>query len=192
VGVIVPPNSLGGAQPLFSFYTYQVAPEHVNQALVNLSAVRIPPVLALDVSFIDALITRLIAQFSAIPTLVGLLSLVAAAVIMANTVALATLERQKQIGVLRAIGLSARRSLGVLLLESSIIGLLSALLGIGLSALGVALMTSLGGTPIPLPSDARLVALALLVSALLIAFFATLLSASGALRARVMDVLRYE
>ncbi|MCS6835516.1 MAG: ABC transporter permease [Anaerolineae bacterium] len=192
VSVVVPPDSLGSAQPLYTLYTYQVAPEHVNQALVSLSAVRIPPIIALDVSFIDTLISRLIAQFSAIPTLVGLLSLVAAAVIMANTVALATLERQKQIGVLRAIGLSARRSLGVLLLEASLIGLLSALLGIGLSALGVALMTGLGGTPIPLPTDARLAALALLVSALLIALFATLLSASGALCARVMDVLRYE
>jgi len=192
VSAIVPPDSLGSAQPLFSFYTYQVAPEHVNQALVSLSAVRLPPIIALDVSFIDTLIARLIAQFSAIPTLVGLLSLLAAAVIMANTVALATLERQKQIGVLRAIGLSARRSLGVLLLEASILAVLSALLGIGLSALGVALLTGLGGTPIPLPDDARLAALALLIAALLIAFFATLLSASGALRARVMDVLRYE
>ena len=47
--------------------------------------------LAIDVQFIDGLIGRLIDQFAAIPTIVGLLSLFAASVIMANTVALSTL-----------------------------------------------------------------------------------------------------
>lgn len=191
IGVLVPPDSLP-AEPIFSIFTYQVEPEQVNAVLVALSTIRIPPTLSLDVTFIDTLISRLIDQFSAIPTLVGLLSLVAAAVIMANTVALATLERQKQIGVLRAIGLSQRRTLGILLWETAIVGGLSAFLGIGLSALAVAFFTGQAGTSLPLPSDARLTALALVLAAFSIALLATLLSAGSALRARVMEVLRYE
>ena len=125
-----------------------VAPENVEQVLTNLSTV--PLVLAVDVSFIDSLMTRLIEQMSAIPTLVGVLSLGAAAVIMGNTVSLATLERRQQIGVLKAMGLKRQRVLRVMLLENIVIGLLGGLLGIALSALGVGLMTALGtGVPVP-------------------------------------------
>lgn len=191
-GAIVPPESFSGAAPQFQLYTFQIAPEHVNEALVELSTIRIPPTFALDISFIDSLITRLIDQFAAIPTVVGLLSLFAAAVIMANTVALATLERQRQIGILKSIGLKSRRVLTIMLIETGIIGLLSAVLGIGLSSLFVTFLTGLGGTPIPVPNDARLVAVALVIAALLIAWLATFLSASVAVRERVMNVLRYE
>lgn len=47
---------------------------------------KVPLVFAIDVSFIDGLLKRLIDQLAAIPTIVGILSLIAAAVIMANTV----------------------------------------------------------------------------------------------------------
>ncbi len=174
----------------FTIFTYLVEEEYTNEALVALSS--IPIVFSLDISFIDSLLSRLITQFAAIPTIVGILSLFAAAVIMANTVALSTLERQRQIGILKAIGLKARKVLTVMLIESSIIGLLSAVLGIGLSIIGVALFTSLGGTTIPLPQDARLTGVALVVIAILIGWLATFLSARVALRERVMNVLRYE
>ncbi|MCU0514584.1 MAG: FtsX-like permease family protein, partial [Anaerolineae bacterium] len=191
-GTIVPPGSLGSATPEFQFYTLQVEPRHVNEALVALSTIRLPPTFALDISLIDNVLQRFITQFAAIPTVVGILSLFAAAVIMANTVALATLERQRQIGILKSLGLKSRRVLTVMLIETGIIGLLSATLGIGLSSVFVTVITAASGTPIPLPDDARLVALALVIAAVVIAWGATFLSASVALRERVMNVLRYE
>lgn len=189
---LVPPDSLEGQRSDFTLNVLRVSDEHLNRVLLDLSAL-VPPVLAIDITFIDGLVQRLIEQFSAIPTLVGLLSLLAAAVIMANTVALATLERRRQIGVLKAIGLKGRRVLLIMLLENTLVGLLGGVLGIGLSALGVAIMTALGvGDAIPIPSDATTTAVLLVIASILIAWIATLASAEVALRERVTNVLRYE
>lgn len=190
--VTLPSDVLNNIGPLLRFYTFDVQPEHVNEALLALAGIRIPPTFALDVTFIDSLLGRLIDQFAAIPTVVGLLSLLAAAIIMANTVALGALERRKQIGILKALGLQSRRVLLVMLLESSLVGLLSAVIGIGLSSLFVALFTSITGTPIPLPRDARLTALLLLVASVLIGWLATFLSANIAVREHVMSALRQD
>ena len=188
---LIPPAVLPASRPAdFTLYAYQVPEAALNRALAQLSSVIFA--LAVDVQFIDGLIGRLIDQFAAIPTIVGLLSLFAAAIIMANTVALSTLERRRQIGILKAIGLKSRRVLQVMFIESSLIGLLSALLGIGLSALIISLLAAAGGIDIPLPSDARITAIALLVASVIIGWGATFLSARVALRERVMNVLRYD
>ena len=188
---LVPPDVLPSSVAAgFTLYAYQIPEAELNRALAELSTVIFA--LAIDVQFIDGLIGRLIDQFAAIPTIVGLLSLFAAAVIMANTVALSTLERRRQIGILKAIGLKSRRVLAVMFIESILVGLLSALIGIGLSALLISLLSAAGGIDIPLPTDARLTAVALLVAALLIGWTATFLSARVALKERVMNVLRYD
>jgi putative ABC transport system permease protein len=153
----------------------------------------LPLVFSIDISFIDNFLGRLIDQMSAIPILVGLLSLGAAAVIMANTVALATLERRRQIGILKAVGLKGGRVLRVMLLENTIIGLLGSLLGLGLSALGVWLMAQLSAQlALIVPTDAMPVAALLLFVAILIAWIATVLSARAVVGERVTSVLRYE
>ena len=186
----IPPDSIE-ARSEFGFNVLQVESENLNNVLLTLS--ENPLVLSLDISFIDSLVSRLINQFSAIPTLVGLLSLLAAAVAMANTVSLATLERRRTIGVLKAVGLKGGRILRIMLLENTLIGLLGGLLGIGLSALGVALMTALGqGVPIPVPREAAPVAIALVIAAIAIAWTATFLSARPAVSEPVNNVLRYE
>ena len=188
---LLPPEVLPSSAAMdFTLYTFQVPQAELNRALAELSALIFA--LAIDVQFIDGLIGRLIDQFAAIPTIVGLLSLLAAAAIMANTVALSTLERRRQIGILKAIGLKSRRVLQVMFIESSLVGLLSAILGIGLSALLISLLAASGGITIPLPTDARLTALALMIAALLIGWIATFLSARVALSERVMNVLRYD
>lgn len=190
-GVILPPETVPES-PAFQLYAFQVEPDNINEALVALSTIRIPPTFSLDVTFLDSLLSRLIDQFAAIPTVVGLLSLLAAAVIMANTVALATLERRRQIGILKSLGLKNYRVLLVMLIETSIIGLLSAVLGIGLSSVFVTIFTGISGVPIPLPVNARLTAALLVLAALIIGWVSTLLSAGPAVRERVMNVLRYE
>ncbi len=169
----------------------EVADDQLNTVLQGLS--QQPFLLALDMTFVDSLLVRLIEQMSAIPTIVGLLSLLAAAVIMANTVSLATLERRQQIGILKAMGLKRSRVLRVMLLENTVIGLLGAGLGIAISSLGVSLMTALGtGIPIPLPEEALPLTIGLIVAAVVIAWLATFLSARVAVNERVAQVLRYE
>src|SRR5690606_5878814 len=96
-GPILAPDAVEGiANPIFQFYAFDVDLDAVPNAVTELSAVVVPPTVALDVRFIDSLVGRFITQFAAIPTIVGILSLVAAAVIMANTIALSTLERRRQ------------------------------------------------------------------------------------------------
>lgn len=189
-GAYIPPN-IPGLDNAYIIDVIQVDTEYVNDLLLNMS--KIPLVFAVDVTFIDGLIRRLIEQLAAIPTVVGILSLLAAAVIMANTVALAILERRRQIGILKAIGLKRGRVLRMMLLENTIIGLVGGVLGIGLSSLMVSIITALGaGVVIPIPSEATLITIGLIIAAVLIAWLATLLSARVAVRERVLRVLRYE
>ncbi len=190
-GALVPPQVIpNSVNPDFKLYSYQVSNDELNRALTELSSVIFA--FAIDVQFIDGLIGRLIEQFAAIPTVVALLSLFAAAVIMANTVALATLERRRQIGILKAIGLKSRRVLQIMLIETSVVGLLSAVIGIGSSGLLISLLSRAWGVAIPLPADARAAAVALVVAAVLIGWLATFLSARVAVKERVMNVLRYD
>jgi ABC-type antimicrobial peptide transport system permease subunit len=192
-GAILAPDAVAGvANPIFQFYAFDIELVNVPQAVTELSAVIVPPTVALDVRFIDSLVGRFIAQFAAIPTIVGILSLIAAAVIMANTIALSTLERRRQIGILKAIGLKSGRVLRVMLIESTLIGLMSAGLGLGLSQLGLWLFTYFTGQVIPFPRSAQVVALVLVIAAVVISWVSTFLSANVAVRERVMNVLRYE
>jgi ABC-type antimicrobial peptide transport system permease subunit len=188
---LVPPNVIPASEsPEFTLYTLQVPEASLNQALAELSSVII--IFSLDVSFLDSLIGNLIDQFAAIPTIVGLLSLFSAAIIMANTIALSTLERRRQLGILKAIGLKSRRILVIMLIESTIVGLLSAIIGIGVSTLVIALLSASGGFMIPLPTDARLTAVMLVIASVIIGGIATFLNVRVAIGERVMNVLRYE
>lgn len=191
--IIVPPGSLppGGISD-FQLTLADVEPEALDRVLLELSA--LPLVFSIDITFIDGLLRRFIDQFSALPILVGLLSLGAAAVIMANTVALATLERRRQIGILKAVGLKGRRVLGIMLLENILVSLLGGILGVGLSALGVAAMSAMGlqEVTILVPADSIPIAVALIAAAVLIGAVATFLSAHVAINERALNVLRYE
>ncbi len=186
----IPPD-INGIRSSYRINVVQVEPDKVNEFLTNIN--KVPLVFAVDVSFIDGLLKRVIDQLASIPTVVGILSLLAAAVIMANTVSLTMLERRQQIGVLKVLGLSRKRVLRIVLLENTVIGLLGGVLGIGLSSLGVSLLTLIGtGFTIPIPTDAKLITVGLVVASVVIAWVATLLSARVAIDETVAKILRYE
>ncbi len=188
---VIPQGTLSASGGFSGFTILQTEPERLNQVLLDLSA--LPLVFTLDITFIDGFLNRIIQQFAAIPTVVGLLSLLAAAVTMANTVSLSTLERRRQIGILKAVGLKGGRVLRIMLIENVLIGLLGGLLGIGVSALMVAAMTALGvGDAIPIPREALPLAIVLVVASIAIALISTFLSSGVAVRERVANVLRYE
>jgi ABC-type antimicrobial peptide transport system permease subunit len=189
--VHVPPDTLQSSFPFATLNAIMVEPQQMDAVLQELSSMI--GVFPLDITFLDRVLSRLIDQFSALPLLVGLLSMGAAAVIMGNTVSLATLERRRQIGILKAIGLGSSRVLGIMLIENVLISLLGAVLGIMLSALGVVVMSYVGlGQVIVLPTDARPVAAVLIGLAVFIGSAATILNATVAVRERVLNVLRYE
>lgn len=187
----LPPGLLDPRDSLARFHVLDVAPGLLDDVLSRLGA--LPLLLAVDVNLLDGLIVNLLGQLGALPLAVGLLSLAAAGVMMGNTVMLATLERQRQTGVLRALGLRRRQVLRVLLLENTVLGLLGALPGIALGVAGQSLVTALGtGTALPPPAEAHSLIAALLLATLLLAWLATLAGARSAMQRPVAQVLRYE
>ncbi len=73
-----------------------------------------------------------------------------ALIIISNALAMATRDRASEIGTMRAIGARRLVVIGMMMLETAVLGLLSGALGAGL---GVGLVSLLGKVGIPAPSD---------------------------------------
>lgn len=188
--IAIPADALpSGVGPTFEFTVAQVREDKLNNALVSLTTV--PGVFGIDIGFIDSLIRKLINQFTVIPTVVALLSLFAGAVIIANTVSLATLERRQRIGVLKAIGMTGRRTLWIMILENGIVGVVGGLIGVGIGIFGTWLFSLGSGLSIFQSVDWGYVALLMILS-IGITLVATSLSARTAVNEKPLNVLRYE
>jgi putative ABC transport system permease protein len=176
-----------GIEPLPSAYVVDVEPKKVDAALATLS--QLPDVFALEVTQLNELVERMLRQLTALPLIVAVLALFAGGVIVANTVSLATLERRREIGIMKAIGLRSRDVLRLLLLENGLIGLAGGVIGAGIGAVGVAITGLVAENPgsFPFLTLAALVGLALAIS-----IGATLVTALGASREKPLIVLRYE
>ena len=151
---------------------------------------RLPGNLVLDVNALVGQITQLLNQFTLFPEIIAAMALFAGAIIIANTVALAMLERRREIGVIKAVGAKRRTILQFLLVENAVVGFLGALMGALLAYGAVAFVAqylggmSVGFNPIAMSGLVLLgVALALGASSL------TALPASSE---KPMSVLRYE
>ena len=116
------------------------------------------------------------------------LALVIAVLGIVNTLALSVIERTREVGLLRAIGLSRRQLRRMIALESVVIAVLGALLGVALGVLfGVTLMTALkdeGLEVISIPGGQLSVFLAVSI------LVGVLAAAFPARRAARLDVLR--
>lgn len=164
-----------------------VADEAVNDVVAELS--NITGVFAVDVSQINELLDRLLSQFTALPLVIAVLALFASGIIIANTVSLATLERRREIGIMKAIGLQGSTVLGLLELENALVGLLGGVLGTGIGAVIILISGVISDSLSSFPLGMLLL---LILLAVLIAVVATLVSALGAAREKPLIVLRYE
>jgi putative ABC transport system permease protein len=119
--------------------------------------------------------------------LLGLAILIAVFGIV-NTLALSVLERTRELGLLRALGMTRGQTREMIAWEAVIIALLGAVLGLGVGAgLGIALVSSLhadGITATAVPGGN------LVLYAVAAAFFGLLASVFPAIRASRVDVLR--
>ncbi len=151
----------------------------------------IPGVLVFDITFFDSIISRLMNQMAAIPLLVAGLSLFAAGALIAGTVSLATMERRRQIGILKAVGVKRRQALGQLLIENGIIGLVGGIISLAPTILILVAIPALTQNLVSMPVPADLIALMMALS-IAITLLATLLTAWSASGERPLAVLRYE
>ena len=177
----------GGAIPRPTPFIVDLQDETLNTALRELS--EIEGVFALHVSLVNQLLTGIFEKLTTLPLVVAILALFAAGVIIANTVSLAVLERRRQIGIMKAVGLQAGDVLKILLLENGIVGLLGGIIGTGFGAALILTTGMLAESPGSFPFG-TLVLLVLLAVA--ISLVATMLTAWGASREKPLVVLRYE
>ncbi len=131
-----------------------------------------------------ASIDRLIAIIYA---LLGLAVIIAVLGIV-NTLALSVLERTREVGLLRAVGMSRRQLRSMIRLESVAISVLGAVLGIGLGLIfGISLQRAMSGQGIEVLSVPTVQLLTFVVLAALVGVLAAVFPARRAAR---MDVLR--
>lgn len=192
---VVPYNVVAKLGTPFTLYYMLIDRPFKQAALQNAQAI-VPTVLDLD-DLIDTF-NRLLDQILAFPLILSLLSLFSGAILVANNVALAVLERRTEIGVLKAVGAKRRRVMSILLWESGLVGFLGGLIGIGagiLLALGVNTFSSpsdgRGASAITFTWSPGVAALLMLLS-IGLALVATLISAWGAVQEKPLVVLRYE
>ena len=122
-------------------------------------------------------------------TIAGL-SLLAGVIIIANAVALAMLERRRELGILKSVGYTSGDVLGEVLIENAVIGGAGALLAMLLVTFAMSL---LGRFVFKSGFDVNgLIVLALIAGAALLAVITAILVAYGSVRVRPLEVLRYE
>lgn len=170
-------------------FLVQVSPDHLETAITQLS-LQLPDAVVLDISSLITSLDRLIDQYTVFPTVLATLTLFAAAALIANSVALAIVERRREMGIMKAIGAKSQRVLSLLLLENGLVGLVGGTLGVGLAILIAQLLKQ--NLFEASPRFDLLTAFALVALSTTIALSATLLSGWGPVRERPLAMLRYE
>jgi putative ABC transport system permease protein len=135
---------------------------------------------------IDRILNNLIVMLSAIASL----ALIAGLIIIANTVALAMVERRREIGILKSVGHTSRSVLAMVLIENGLVGFLGALVAL-LLVIGMITALSLFLFQVTILINPVLVGGIIGLTVLVTVSIAALV-AWVATRVRPLDVLRYE
>lgn len=122
-------------------------------------------------------------------TAIASLALFAGIVIIANAVALAMLERRRELGIMKSVGYTSGRVLGVVLIENGLIGGLGGLLAMALVAAATGAFNLAAGLSIGVN---ELTTIGMIVLVAVVAMLVAALVAWGATRVRPLEVLRYE
>jgi putative ABC transport system permease protein len=185
----IPPGNISSESMPFDVFIVDAQPDGVKDAMAEVAG--IPGVFTFDVSIFDSLISRLLRQMAALPLLVAVLSLFAAVALIATTVALATMERRRQIAIFKALGVSRAQALAQLLIENGIVGVVGGLISLAPTLLILALVPALTQNLVRLPVPTDLILLMMILS-VLVTIGATLVTAWGASGERPLNALRYE
>src|SRR2546421_3066276 len=181
-------NQLGGSQTL-EIFSLKVDPNQVPALKKHLNAA-VPTAFILSVVDIDTLVNQVLNNLIIMLTTLASLAMVAGLIIIANAVALAMLERRREIGILKSVGHTSTSILSTVLIENGLVGLLGSLVAM---LLVVGAITALSKFVFHVELGIGTPMVALIIGATsLITMFVALIVAWGAVRVRPLDVLRYE
>src|SRR5579885_1514844 len=172
-----------------SIFYMRIDPNKLNNA-IDIIGNAVPNAFVLNLANIGDIIDELLNDVLLTLTTIASLSLLAGVIIIANAVALAMLERRRELGILKSVGYTSGSILSEVLIENGLVGGVGALLAMLL----VTLATSLLGTYVFKSNfgvDGYL-ALTLILGSALLAMLTAALVAWGSVRVRPLEVLRYE
>lgn len=172
-----------------SAFYMKVDTTKINAALAQIAQIA-PNAGSFSLANIGDFINQYLNYMILILVTIASLSLLAGVIIIANAVALAMLERRRELGILKSVGYTSGTILGEVLIENATIGGLGALLAMLL----VSFATSLLGQFFFKASFSvnGFVVIGLILGSALLAVVTALLVAWGSVRVRPLTVLRYE
>lgn len=179
-------SPVGTQQAIFYM---KIDAEKLNAA-VDMISTTVPNAFVLNLANISDFVNQLLNDILLTLSTIASLSLLAGVIIIANAVALAMLERRRELGILKSVGYTRSSILSEVLLENGLVGGMSA----ALSMLLVALATWYLGVfyfKITLQVSSS-IALLMIVGSVLLAMVTAALVAWSAVRVRPLEVLRYE
>jgi putative ABC transport system permease protein len=181
--------SLSPAGNVTDIFYMKIDPAKIGKALNAIGTIT-PNASVINLANIGDFINQILNDFLLILITIASLSLLAGVIIIANAVALAMLERRRELGILKSVGYTSRTVLSEVLIENGVIGGTGALLAMLL----VTLATSLLGTFFFKTAFgvSTFIALGLIIGIALLAMVVAALVAWGAVRVRPLEVLRYE
>jgi putative ABC transport system permease protein len=161
----------------------------VSKALNRIGTI-VPNASVQNLSDIGAYIQQLLNNILDMLVAIASLSMIAAIIIVANAVALAMLERRRELGILKSVGYTSSSVMSEVMIENGIVGAVSAFMAMLLAA-GV--LTLLGSQFFNLTLHiSPLIAVSLVGGSALLAMLTAVLVAWGSVRVRPLEVLRYE
>ncbi len=181
-------EQLGGSQTL-EVFSLKVDPGQVPALKKHLNTA-VPNAFILSVVDIDTLVNQVLNNLIIMLTTLASLAMVAGLIIIANAVALAMLERRREIGILKSVGHTSKSILSTVLIENGLVGLLGSLVAM-LLVVGAITALSRFVFHVELGIGPPLVAL-IIGATSLITMLVAMIVAWSAVRVRPLDVLRYE
>jgi predicted lysophospholipase L1 biosynthesis ABC-type transport system permease subunit len=180
--------TLSGGKPLYLFQL-KFDPTQADQKLHQIQKA-VPDVQTFSFVELLLLINTLLNNLIIMLTAIASLAMIAGIIIIANAVALAMLERRRELGILKSVGFTSRSVLGEVLLENGMVGFTGALLAMLLVTLATTILSkAVFNSPFGVATPLVLgIVLATAAVCMAVAGFV----AWGATRVRPLEVLRYE
>ncbi len=178
-----------GTSSTLTVYSLRVDPNQLPSFKRNINKA-VPGAIVFSVVDIDAIVNQVLNNLIILLTTIASLAMIAGLIIIANAVALAMLERQREIGILKSVGYTSRSVLTTVLIENGLVGLLGSLVAMLLVAGSITVLsTFVFQVQI---SVGPLLIILIVAATSLVTMLVALLVSWNATRIRPLEVLRYE